>query len=91
MYFTYNEGNSVVVEKSIRTLKEKSPKKMTANENKSHFGYLNNTYRRSIDKTPIDVDYFALTEKTESSHKDPKFKSGTRVKITKYNNNFNKV
>ena len=27
MYFTYNEGNSVVVEKSIRTLKEKSTKK----------------------------------------------------------------
>ena len=70
---------------------------MTANDSKSYLGYLNklvdqynNTYHCSIGKKPIDVDYSALNEDTESSHKAPKFKVGDRVRITKYKNNFSK-
>ena len=54
---------------------------MTANENKSYLSYMNNNYNHSICKKPIDADYFPLTEKTESSHKAPKFKSGDIVRI----------
>ena len=70
---------------------------MTANDSKSYLGYLNklvdqynNTYHCSIGKKPIDVDYSALNEDIESSHKAPKFKVGDRVRITKYKNNFSK-
>ena len=56
MYSTYNDGNSVIAERFIKTLKSKIyKKKMTANDSKSYFGYLNklieqynNTYHRSI-------------------------------------------
>ena len=40
MYSTYNEGNSVVAERLIKTLKTKIYKKMTANDIKSYL-YLN--------------------------------------------------
>ena len=42
MYWTHNESKSVVAEKFARTLKAKIyKKKMTANNSKSYFGYLN--------------------------------------------------
>ena len=44
----------------------------------------NNTYHHSINKKPINIDYSALTEKTETNHKAHKF----RVRITKYENIF---
>ena len=54
---------------------------MTANDSKYYLSYLNklvdqynNTYRRSIGKKDVDVDYSALTEKIESNHKASKFK-----------------
>ena len=47
---------------------------MTANDSKSYLGYLvklvdefNNTYHGSIGKQPIDGDYSAMTEETETS------------------------
>ena len=67
---------------------------MTANDSKSYLGYLNNlvdeysnTYHCSIGKKPIHVDYSALIEEIESSHK-PKFEVGDRDRITKYKNIF---
>ena len=54
---------------------------MINNENKSYLGYLNNTYHRPIGKRSVNADYSALTEKIESNHKSPKFKS---EKITFY-------
>ena len=50
----------------------------------------NNTYHHSIDKKPINDDYFALNEKIETNHKAPKFKVNDRVRITKYENIFSK-
>ena len=41
MYSNHNEAKSVVANRFISTLKCKIYKKMTANDNKSHFGYLN--------------------------------------------------
>ena len=63
---------------------------MTANDSKSYLSYLksvdqcNNTYHYSIDKKPINGDYFALTEKIETNPKPPKFKVNDRVRIIKY-------
>ena len=41
MYSTDNEGKSVVARRFIRTLKSKIYKKMTTENRKSYFGYLN--------------------------------------------------
>ena len=54
---------------------------MTAKNSKSFLFYLNelvdeynNTYRSSIGKKPIDIDYSALTEEIETNPKALKFK-----------------
>ena len=44
----------------------------------------NNTSQHSIDKKPINADYFALTQKIYINSKVPKFKVNDRVRITKY-------
>ena len=57
IYFRYNEGNSVITEMFIKTLKGKTCKRMTANVIKSYLSYFNklvdqynNTYHQSIGK-----------------------------------------
>ena len=97
MYSTYYEGQSVVTERFIKTLKGNICKTMTANDSKSYLGYLNklvdqinNTYHRAICKKPIDAGYSVLTEEFKSSYKALKFKVGYRVRITKYKNIFSK-
>ena len=80
MYSTHNEGNSVISERFIKTLKSKIYKKMTANDNKPFLPYLNklvdeynNTYHHFINKKPINADYSALTENVETHPKAPNF------------------
>ena len=97
MYYTYNEGKSVISESFIKTLKAKIYKKMTANDRKSYLPYLNklvdqynNTYYHSINKKPINADYSTLTLKIDTNLKAPKFKLNDRVRITKYKNIFSK-
>ena len=70
IYSTHNEGQSVIPERFIKTLKAKIYKKMTTNDSKSYLSYLNklvdqynNTYYHSINKKTINADYSALTEK----------------------------
>ena len=46
MYSTHNEGNSVIAERFIETLKAKVYKKKTANDSKSFLSYLN----KSVDQ-----------------------------------------
>ena len=67
---------------------------MTANSENVYFNVLNdivdeynNTYHGTIKMKPIDVksDSFA-----ESNEKDPKFKAGDHVRISKYKNMFAK-
>ena len=57
MYSRHNEGEPVVAEGFIKTLKGKIHKNMTANDSKSYLSYLNklvdqynNTYHHSINK-----------------------------------------
>ena len=67
MYSTHNEGNSIIAERLIKRWKSKINKRMTANYSKYYLTYLNklvdqqnNTYHHSIEKKPINADYFAL-------------------------------
>ena len=98
MYSTYNEEKSVVAERSIRTLKNKIYKHMTTISKYVYFDVLddivnkyNNTYHKSIKMKPADVgdDSFAEYNK-ESNEKDPKFKVGDHVRISKFKNVFAK-
>ena len=98
MYSTYNEGKSVIADRFIRTLKNKIFKHMTATSKNVYFDVLdeivnkyNNTVHRTIKMKPIDVtsDYYA--EYNENSNKkNPKFKVGDHVRISKYKNIFAK-
>ena len=96
MYSTYNEGKSVVVERFIRTLKNKIFKHMAVISKNVYFDVLddivnkyNNTVHRIIKTKPIDVtgDYYA-EYKESFNKKDPKFKVGDNVRISKYKNIF---
>ena len=96
MYLTYNEGKSVVVERFIRTLKNKVFKHMTAVSKNIYFDVLddivdkcNNTVHRTIKMKPIDVmgDFYAEYNE-DFNKKDPKFKVGDHVRISKYKNIF---
>ena len=99
MYSTYNEGKSAVAERFIRTLKNKIYKHMTAISKIVYFNVsnytvdeYNNTYHKTIKMKPIDVknDSFAEYNK-KSNKKDPKFKTGDHVRISKYKNIFAKA
>ena len=78
MYSTHNEGKSVVAERFIKTLKNKVYKHMTAISKNVYFDH------KTIKMKPIDVggDSFAEYNK-ESNEKDPKFKVGDHVRISK--------
>ena len=98
MYSTYNEGKSLVAERFIRTLKNKIFKHMMAISKNVYFDVLDdivneysNTVHRPIKTKPIDVtdDYYA--EYNESfNKKDPKFKVGGNVRISKHKKIFAK-
>ena len=97
MYTTHNKSKSIIAERLIKTLKAKIYQKITAINSKSSLSYLsklvdqyNAIYLHSINKKPINADYFALTDKIETTSKAPKFKVNDKVKITKYNNIFSK-
>ena len=90
MYSTHNEGKSVVAERFIRTLKGKIYKYMTSISKNVYIDQLydilneyNNTYHTTIKMKPIDTS-------KEINNKDPKFKVGDHVRISKYKNIFAK-
>ena len=94
----HNKGKSVVAERFIRTLKNKTFKHMAAVSKNDYFDVLddivdkyNNTVHRTIKMKPIDVkDNTYVDSMKEINDKDPKFKVGDRVRISKYKNNFAK-
>ena len=98
MYSTFSEGKPVVAERFIRTLKNKIFKHMTAVSKNVYFDVLddivnkyNNTVHRTIKMKPIDVTSDSYAEYNEDSNKkNPKFKVGDHVKISKYKNIFAK-
>ena len=98
MYSTRNEGKSVVGERFNRTLKTKIYKYMTSISKNVYIDKLddivneyNNTYHRTIKMKPVDVkDNTYIDFKKEINDKDPKFKVGDHVRISKYKNVFAK-
>ena len=103
MYSTYNEGKSAVAERFIRTLKNKIFKHMTAISKNVYFDVLdvivnkyNNTVHRTIKMKPIDVtdDFYVesngIAFNENLNKKDPKFKVGDHVRVSKYKNIFAK-
>ena len=97
MYSTHNEGKSVVAERFIRTLKSKIYKYMTSISKNVYIDKLdivdeyNNTYHTTIKMKPADVkDNKYTNADKEINNKDPKFKVGDHVRISKYKNIFAK-
>ena len=98
IYSTHNEGKSVVAERFIRTLRSKIYKYMTSISKNLYIDKLddivdeyNNTYHTTIKMKPIDVkDNTYINADKEINNKDPKFKVGDHVRISKYKNIFAK-
>ena len=98
MYSTYNEEKSVVAERFVRTLKNMIFKHMVTVSKNVYFDVLDdiahkykNTVYRTIEIRPIDVTSDSYAEYNEDSNKkDPKFKVGDRVRISKCKNIFAK-
>ena len=98
MYSTHNEGKSVVAERFIRMLKSKIYKYITSISKNVYIGKLNdivdeynNTYHTTIKMKPIDVkDNTYINADEEINNKDPKFKVGDHVRISKYKKIFAK-
>ena len=94
----HNEGKSVADERFIRTLKIKLYKYKTAASKNVYIdklddivGEYKNTYHRTIKMKPVDVkDNTYIDFKKEVNDKDPKFKVGDHVRISKYKNIFAK-
>ena len=99
MYSMYNEGKSVVAERFITTLKNKLYKHMINVSKNVYYDVLddivkkyNNTWHSTIKMQPIDVkDNTCINTDKKINNKDPKFKAGDRVRISKYKNVFAKV
>ena len=98
MYSTHNEGKSFIAERFIKTLKSKIYKYMTSISKNVYIDKLddvvdeyNNTYHTTIKMKPIDVkDNTYINTSKEINNKDPEFKVGDRVRISKYKNIFAK-
>ena len=94
MYSTYNEEKCVFAERFIRTLKKQIFKHMAVISQNVYFDIVNeynNTVHTPIKMKPIDVTSDSYVEYSEDSNeKDPKFKTGYRVRISRYKNIFAK-
>ena len=86
MYSTFNEGKSIVVERFIRTLKNKLYKHMMATGKNVYYDVLddtvneyNNTKHNTIKMKPIDVGNNKRVYIDEHNEKDSRFKVGDKV------------
>ena len=98
MYSTFNEGQSVVAEKFIRTLKHILYKHMTATGKNVYYDVLddivnkyNNTKHNTIKMKPKDVkDDNNRVYIDEHNKKSARYNVGDRVRISKFKNIFAK-
>ena len=98
MYSTHNEEKYVGAERFIRTLKNKINKYVTSISKNVYIDKLddivneyNNTYHGKLKLNPIDVKISTyINIDKEFIDKDPKFKVGDHVRISKYKNIFPK-
>ena len=92
MYSMHNERKSVVAESFIRTLDKKIYKFMNWVSKNIYIDKLddtvdkyNNTYNWTIKMKPVDVKWSTYIKSTiKINDKDPKFKNGDIVRISKY-------
>ena len=92
MYWTHNEGKSVAAEWFIKTLKNKIYKYKTQVSKNVHIDKLddavnkyNNTYQSTIKVKPVFVKSSTYSDSSkEINDKNPKFKIGDSVRISKY-------
>ena len=92
MYSAHNEGKSVVTERFIITLKNKIYKYMTSVSKNVYIDKLddivtkyNNTHHSTIKMKPVIVKSSTYIDSSkEINDKDPKFKVGDIVRISKY-------
>ena len=92
MYATHNEGKSVVVERFIKTWKNKIYNCMTSISKNVYIDTLdeianeyNSTYHRTIKMKPVDVNPRMYIHFNKGNNdKDPKFEIGDIVRISKY-------
>ena len=81
MYSQHNEGKSVVAERFIRTLKNIIYKCLYCKLDDKY----NNTYHNTVKMKPADVKSSTYNDSSkENNNKDPKFKIGDIVRISKY-------
>ena len=98
MYLTHNKGKSNLAERFVRFLKTKIYKYMTSISQNVYIDKLddivneyNNKYHRKIKIKPVDFkDNTYIDFERENNVKDPKFKVGDHVRISKYKNIFAK-
>ena len=90
MYSTHNEGKSVVAERFNRTSMSIS-KNVYIDKLDDRVNEHSNTCHRTIKVKPVDVkDNTYINTGKEVNDKDPKFKVGDHVRISKYKNIFAK-
>ena len=98
MYSTHNEGKSVVAKRFIRTLKNKIYKYLTSTSKNVYIDKLdnivdkyNNTCHSTINMKPVDVKSNTYIDSSKViKDKDPKFKIGDIIRISKHKNIFEK-
>ena len=98
MYSIHNEKQSVMAERFVRTLKNKIYKYITTISKNVYIDILddivneyNNTYHRTIEMKPVHVkDNTYIEFEKEVDNKDPKFKIGDYIRISKHKNIFAK-
>ena len=98
MYSTHNEGKSVVAKRFIRTLKNKIYKYLTSTSKNVYIDKLdnivdkyNNTCHSTIIMKPVDVKSNTYIDSSKViKDKDPKFKIGDIIRISKHKNIFAK-
>ena len=98
MFSAQNEGKSVASERFSRTLKNKTDKHMTSTSKNMHINKLDqivnkykNIYHRATKMKPVDVKSNTYVDSSkEINDKDPKFKVGDHVRISKYKKFFAK-
>ena len=89
---THNKGNSVVVERFTRALRNEIYKYMTSVSKNNYVDKLddivnkyNNTYHRTIKMKPVDVRSNTYIDSSkEINDEDHEFKIGDIVRISKY-------
>lgn len=99
IYSTENEKKYSVVKRLNRTVKQRMWKYFTASNSTQYFGALpglanqyNSTKHSSVKMTPIEARkrsneglvYFNLFDESKREFREPKFKVGDKVRISKY-------